>query len=417
MASALGQGSSKHWLWQWLGFPVLVLSLGFTLSNLLRTMPAIASDVIAGDLLISTETVASLVGAYHFAFAAGQIPVGVALDRYGVRKVSVVLLIGVVIGALLALWVQGPTGFLMVQIVLGLACCGMLLAPMTLVAKTMPPAKFALWSGLVQGIGNAGMLLSASPLAWLIEHYGWRSGFVLSAGFALLLVVGVLVFVPHLPERVRRLPKASLAQEAREVVRIGRSPVLRAIMVLAFVSVAGSLSIRGVWGGPWLMDIKGLDRIAAGDGMLPLTLALVIGPVVYGMLDRRFGHAAAVLAVGHFLAGLILLVLALSQTPAWAWLGTGPTSADFDIFMFGVFGAAIASAPLLFAMGRAQIEQGQAGKALAAINLSFFCGAAIIQAATGPVASWGGPVAVLAFVGLLLCAATLYFIRRSVGQR
>ncbi len=401
----------------WMGLPILLLAFGHTLSNLLRTMPAIATDVIAADLLVSTETIASLASAYHFAFAAGQIPVGVALDRYGVRKVSLTLLTAVTLGACMALWVQGPMGFLLMQISLGLACCGMLLAPMTLVAKTMPPMKFALWSGLVQGIGNAGMLLSASPLAWLVEHQGWRSGFLLTAVLSALLAAGVFLVVPRLPERLRRAPKASLLTEAREVIRIGVSPSLRAIMVLSLVSFSASITIRGMWGGPWLMDVKGLDRVSAGQGMLPLTLALVCGPILYGLLDRRIGRTAFVLAAGHFVAGSVLIVLALSQTPVWGWLGGGVMPAGFDVSMFLLFGIAMGCGPLLFAMGRTLISADQAGKALAAINLSFFVGAALVQGSTGPVASLGGVPAVLAFVGLLMWTAVGYFAYRIWGRR
>ena len=212
-----------------MGFPVLVLALGHMLSNLLRTMPAVAADVIAGDLLVSTGTVASLAGAYHFAFADGQIPVGIALDRYGVRNVSLTMLAGVTVGTLLATLISGPLGFLMVQVMLGLACCGMLLAPMTLVAKTMPSFKFASWSGLVHGIGNAGMLVSASPMAWLIEHHGWRSSFVFAAVIAVLLAIGVVAWVPRMPEHLRRVihrhePESTVCptpQCGQAMVRIG----------------------------------------------------------------------------------------------------------------------------------------------------------------------------------------------------
>ena len=393
----------------WVGLPVLVLALGHTLSNLVRTVPAIATDVIAVDLLVSAESVASLASAYHFAFAAGQIPVGVALDRYGVRNVSLTLLVVVTLAAGMALWVRGPVGFLLMHAGLGLGCCGMLLAPMTLVAKTMPPFKFALWSGVVQSVGNSGMLLSASPLAWLVEHQGWRSAFMLTAGLSVLLVLGVYFLVPRLPERLRQAPKASLLDEAREVVRIGMTPALRGAMAIAMVSFAASITIRGMWGGPWLMEIKGLDRVAAGQGMLPLTLALVAGPVLFGLLDRRIGRTAIVLALGHFVAGTALIVLALSQTRVWEWLHLGGMPVSFDVSMLFVFGLAMGSSPLVFALGRTLISSDQAGKALAAINLSFFVGAALIQSTSGPVGSLGGIPSVMAYVGLLMWAAVVYF--------
>ncbi|WP_407948399.1 MFS transporter [Parvibaculum sp.] len=392
------------------GAPLLVLALGHMLSNMLRTLPAIAADVISSDIAVSSESLASITGAYHFAFAAGQIPVGVALDRYGVRTVSLTLFAIVTAGAVLAASVGGAVGFLIAQIVLGIGCCGMLLCPMTLAAKLLTPKQFGLWSGLIQGVGNAGMLLSASPMAWLVEQYGWRAGFWVSAILAVLIAALVSNFVPNAaPDRMAA--RTTLKAEAREVVQIGLSRRLRGVIILAFSSFAAAIAVRGLWGGPWLMEIKQLGRVDAGNALLPLTLALVVGPMIYGILDRRLGQRRGLLIYGHVVAGGALLAVSaggpagiLSHT-----VGATVLQAGFDVWAFFVFGAAIAVQPLLFAMGRAAVSPDRAGKALAAVNLSFFGGAAVLQALTTPVAATWGLSAVMSFLGLVVLAATAAF--------
>ena len=78
----------------------------------------------------------------------------------------------------------------------------MLMCPMTLAAKQMSAARFGLWSGIILSIGNIGMLLSASPLAFVVEHWGWRAGFWISAGFG--AVVAIAVFRWSRSSRPRR---------------------------------------------------------------------------------------------------------------------------------------------------------------------------------------------------------------------
>lgn len=393
------------------GAPLLVLALGHMLSNMLRTLPAIAADVISADIAVSPESLGGLTGAYHFAFAAGQIPVGVALDRYGVRIVSLTLFAIVAVGAALAAIIGGASGFLIAQIILGLGCCGMLLCPMTLAAKLLTPVQFGLWSGLIQGVGNSGMLLSASPMAWLVEAHGWRAGFWLSAVLAVLIAGLVLAFVPNTaPDRAAS--RTTLRKEAREVVRIGFSPQVRGVVILAFASFAAVIAVRGLWGGPWLMEIKGLSRVAAGNALLPLTLALVIGPMVYGVLDRRIGRRRAVLAIGHAVGGLALL-FAAAGGPGGIFseaVGLAFLPAAFDIWAFFILGAAIATQPLIFALARAAVSPDHAGKALAAVNLSFFLGAAVLQGLTSPVAAAWGLAAVLSFMGVVTLAAAAIFL-------
>ena len=316
----------------------------------------------------------------------------------------------VTVGAVLAASVGGAVGFLIAQIVLGIGCCGMLLCPMTLAAKLLTPTQFGLWSGLIQGVGNAGMLLSASPMAWLVEQYGWRAGFWVSAILAVLIAALVSNFVPNAaPDRMAA--RTTLKAEAREVVQIGLSRRLRGVIILAFSSFAAAIAVRGLWGGPWLMEIKQLGRVDAGNALLPLTLALVVGPMIYGILDRRLGQRRGLLIYGHVVAGGALLAVSaggpagiLSHT-----VGATVLQAGFDVCAFFVFGAAIAVQPLLFAMGRAAVSPDRAGKALAAVNLSFFGGAAVLQALTTPVAATWGLSAVMSFLGLVVLAATAAF--------
>lgn len=391
------------------GIPLLVLALGHTLSNLLRTLPGVSADVIAADLAVSPDTLASLTGAYHFAFAAGQIPVGVALDRYGVRAVSLTLLVIVTFGALLAASVGGAAGFLTAQIVLGIGCCGMLLCPMTLAAKTLSPDKFGLWSGLIQGVGNSGMLLSASPMAWLVEHHGWRTGFGLSAGLAVAVALLVWLTVPKAGSTSKR--DATLHSEARQVISMGLSRALRGVVILAFASFAAGIAVRGLWGGIWLMEIKHTTRLEAGNALLLLTLALVVGPILFGIADRRFGGRRPVLAATHFVAAAALLAVAAGGPggPISTALGMAQMPASFDVAAFFVLGATLASQPLLFAMARVIVAPENVGKALAAVNLSFFAGAATLQSVTGPIAASFGIGAVMVFLATALVVTAAAF--------
>jgi len=156
-------------------FALLALAFGHMLSTSLRTIPALSLDLMAADFGTLPQTLASLTSIYHFAFAASQIPVGAAMDRFGVRPVSLSLLSGTILGAALSGFATGPATFLLGQLLLGVATSGMLMCPMTLAAKQVSVARFGLWSGMILSVGNVGMLLSSSPLAWIIEQFGWRA--------------------------------------------------------------------------------------------------------------------------------------------------------------------------------------------------------------------------------------------------
>jgi len=391
-------------------FALLALACGHMLSTLLRTIPAVSLDVMAADFHTSPQTLAGLTSIYYFAFAASQIPVGAAMDRFGVRPVSLSLLCGTIVGALASGLATGPESFLFGQFLLGVATSGMLMCPMTLAAKQMSAARFGLWSGIILSIGNIGMLLSASPLAFVVEHWGWRAGFRISAALGAVVTVAVFALVPKQP--VEHADNSSPLTQMAEVLRIGLSYRLRGLIALALVSLAASLVLRGLWGGPWLMEIKALGRIEAGNALGVFTLALIAGPVLTGILDRTIGHRREVLAASHFLAALLLALMAAGAPhyPFSELLGVEAVPAQIDGALFVLIGIAISTQPLLYGMTRQMVDAQNAGKALSAINLAFFLGTALMQSSTGVVAAMFGLPAVLFFMAATLLIGTTVFV-------
>ena len=391
-------------------FALVALACGHMLSTLLRTIPAISLDLMAADFRIEPQALASLTSVYHFAFAASQIPVGAAMDRFGVRPVSLSLLGGTIVGAIASGFATGPESFAFGQLMLGIATSGMLMCPMTLAAKQLSAARFGLWSGAILSIGNIGMLLSSSPLAFVVDHYGWRAGFWIAAAGGLAVALAVFALVPNQPAEQK--DNASPLGQMIEVLRLGLSRPLRGLIALALVSLATSLVLRGLWGGPWLMQVKGLSRVEAGNQLGAFTLAMIAGPLCIGMIDRRLGRRRELVASTHLVGAVLLALMALGAPHyAVAWLfGVPVMPPQYDLVLFVLIGLATSAQPLLFGMSRQLVDAQVAGKALAAVNLAFFLGAALMQSITGAVAAFAGLPAVLLFMAAALVVGVMIFL-------
>ncbi|QOZ11194.1 MFS transporter [Bradyrhizobium sp. CCBAU 51765] len=397
-------------------FALVALACGHMLSTLLRTIPAVSLDLMAADFHIEPQALASLTSIYPFAFAAAQIPVGAAMDRFGVRPVSLSLLAGTVFGAMASGFATGPESFAVGQLLLGVATSGMLMCPMTLAAKQLSPARFGLWSGAILSIGNIGMLLSASPLAFVVDAYGWRAGFWLSAIGGVAVALAVFALVPNQPAEHK--DESSPLAQMIEVLRLGLSRPLRGLIALALVSLATSLVLRGLWGGPWLMDVKGLSRVEAGNQLGAFTLAMIVGPLCIGVIDRRLGRRRGLVAGSH-LAGALLLALMALGAPHYAVsvvFGLAVMPPQYDLVLFVLIGLATSAQPLLFGMSRQLVDAQVAGKALAAVNLAFFLGAALMQSVTGAVAALAGLPAVLLFMAAMLALGVVMFLTYTTAN-
>jgi sugar phosphate permease len=84
--------------------------------------------------------------------------------------------------------------------------------------------------------------------------------------------------------------------------------------------------------------------------------------------------------------------------------------AHFDAVLLVLIGIAVSAQPLLYGMTRQLVDAQNAGKALSAINLAFFLGAALMQSTTGVVAAVYGLPAVLLFMAAALIVGTVVFV-------
>lgn len=376
--------------------PFAALITGHAVSQWVRTLPALAADGIAADLGLSPAALGLATGLYHAGFALGQVPCGVALDRYGVRA-TVLGLLSLALVAILAS-AAAPTGttFALAQLATGFGCCGGLMSSLRWAAHALPAEKFGAASGYVLALGSAGLLASGTPSAWLIEGFGWRAAYLVASGFAALALGLAFLLIPSLPPTPSR---RSVLADATEVARLFAARALLACNILAFVGYAAFIVVRGLWAGPWLIEVRGLALVPAGDALLAVSLAMAVGPALWGFLDARVGDRTTMLGASHIAGGLLLVAVA-------ARLG----GSAIDIAAITLFMLTTASHVLIFAMVRARVDEAILGKAMSAVNFSFFAGAAVLQPLSGVAAGIAGPAGAIALLGVLCTVGGALFL-------
>jgi hypothetical protein len=105
-----------------------------------------------------------------------------------------------------------------------------------------------------------------------------------------------------------------------------------------------------------------------------------------------------------------LMAFGAPHYPVSALFGVTVMPPQYDLALFVLIGLATSAQPLLFGMSRQLVDAQTAGKALAAINLAFFLGAALVQSITGAVAAFAGLPAVLLFMAAALLSGAAVFL-------
>ncbi|WP_170786268.1 MFS transporter [Ruegeria lacuscaerulensis] len=347
---------------------LVVLCLGYVLSQFFRAFLAVLSVDLGRDIGATPEDLAFASGLWFLVFAAMQLPVGWALDRVGPRLTStVLLLVGGAGGALIFAVASTPFHVALAMGLIGVGCSPILMASYFIFAREYPPARFATLAALMLGVGSVGNLVASYPTALAVELMGWRATMVTLALFSGVIAIGIL-FTVHDPKRVETDHKGS-------VLDLLKQPALWAILPLMLVAYAPSAATRGLWAGPYLSDIFSLSTTQIGTATLIMGASMIAGTFAYGPLDRILGTRKWVIFGGNALGVVSLTLLCLWIDNA-VWL---------SVVLISVIGFTGASFPVIMAHGRAFVPPHLVGRGVTLLNLFGIGGVGLAQFVTGRV--------------------------------
>ena len=382
-----------------------VLTLAFALSQAFRTIPSITVNGIGEELHAGPAALALFGGVFHWSFALMQVPVGLALDIFGVRRAVIALSGFAILGGAICTFAPDINALFLGQILIGIGCAPAFMAAIVFTSQHWPVARFAAISGLVLAIGSGGMLLSATPLAWVIERWLWRSAFaVLTIMSIFTLLASAWVLEKSAVQRSRRLtPEIWAAFYGLRFVLFGRRPV--ALLAIGFVSYGAVVTIRGLWVVPMFVERYGLSLLSAGNVTLLFSIAMILGPAVMGQFDPSDKTRPVVITTMASAIAATIGALAIFDGLS-LWL---------DVILCTVLGFLSGFFILIYAEALSSYSPELTGRGLTALNMSFFLGAAVAQSLSGVIAAgaqqagWNAIDSVLLFLVTALLAGTVCF--------
>ena len=296
---------------------LLALALLTGLSQFHRSALGVIAPELSADLALTPAMLGAANGMFFAAILVMQLPVGIALDRLGPRLVVAGLSVIAVLGLVLQGLATDGTTLLVARALIGIGCAASFMSAVVLCARWYGRREMTLALSRIFALSQAGILLAGAPLAWLAGWLGWREAFLVAA-----LVTGVVALAwwrlvrddpPHCPAPKR--PSETLIEALRGQFSIWRLPGLSRVLALHLVAYAAAATVIGLWAGPYLADVHGLDANARGRALAVMGLAMPIGLLLVGPLEKHFFPRAALITAGAALSALMLIGLALWPTP------------------------------------------------------------------------------------------------------
>ncbi len=379
------------------------------MSQFFRSSNGVIAPELMVDLSIDAGDIGWSSGSFFVIFALLQIPIGVLFDRYGVRRVVSSMLVFAVVGSLIFAVASSIGPLIAGRFLIGLGFAGGMTGSLVVLSRWNEPSKFTRAMTLLFAMANVGSLLATLPLAAANEWVGWRTSFVVLG--ILTGVIGAIfaLIVRDYPEGATRPAQPqTLGIALAGMKEVFKTPGLLLVMPMIGIGYSSIVTIVGLWGGPYLHDVYGLDGVARGNLLSVMAVAMVLGTLAYGPIQQRAGSFRPVVVLGGGLSAVLMVILAAVSTgPIWITVGL-----LIAICFVGAYSV------VLMAHGVALVPPALAGRGTTTLNFVLMGGTALLQIGSGEVIrlvqAWAGGTApgyaafFLLLGALTLAAAAIY---------
>ena len=394
---------------------VAILGLLYIVSQFLRNSVGVIAPNLAAEMSLSPIEIGLLSSIYFFAFAATQLPLGVALDRFGPKRCMLASIAVTVAGSVAFALAHDVFGLVMSRALLGFGTACFLMAPVALYARWFPPERFSTFAGIHLGVGTLGALLATAPLAFAVASVGWRTAFLAVA--ILTVVIGLLTWLivsDDPPGRTTEPRNETLRESVAGIWQVIRTPSIGRIFLVQLTSYPSFVLVVGLWGGPYLTHIYGYDLKGRGEILFVAALAQVLGSFIWGPSDRIFGRFKPPILVGTALSFSALLLFALG----------GVMPAPLLLAAFALLGFSTGMTSVVMSHGRSLVSPHLLGRCITLLNIGTMGGGFLVQFVSGVVIdlfpSQGGTYPLEAYrlvfglqAALVLVGAWAYFGSRE----
>ncbi|WP_133128266.1 MFS transporter [Legionella nagasakiensis] len=361
--------------------PWIVWGLGclfYFYECLLQVSPSVMSSELMRDFAVTSHTLGILSGVYFYSYASMQLPGGVLLDYFGPRKL---LTIATSICAVSTIAFGLTNSFYMAclaRLMIGFGSAFAAVGTMKLAANWFSSERFALLTGIMVTIGMLGAIGGETPLALLIDGYGWRQSMLIMGSLG--IVLACLIYMV-----ARDVPKGHGERQADNSPHADEDPLLKSLLTLLknkqlwLVATYGGLMYMatpvfcGLWGVPFLMFKMQLAKATAANYISLVFIGWAVASPLWGIFSGRIGRRKPPMFIGS-VGALVCSVLFI-----YAPIESGLIM-QFLLFVFGVFSAGFLPA---FAVAKELCNKRYVATGLSFMNMMNMIGIAIAQPVIG----------------------------------
>lgn len=266
-------------------------SIFYAYQYIFRVMPNIIMNDIMTQFNIDSAIFGQFSGIYYLGYCLAHLPIGIALDRFGPKKVMSISLILTVVGILPIIsathWIYAIIG----RFLIGIGSSAAILSMFKIIRMTFTEDKFTSMLSFGVTIGVFGALYGGVPVSYLFELYGFKAVIEIFALLGVMLAVLTYFIVPKMDSE----HKTTVISDVKTVFT---NKKVLTVCFLGGLMVGPMEGFADAWGSEFFKQKYGFDANTANYLTSMIYFGFLFAPVLSRIAEKTGAYIGTVIGAG-----------------------------------------------------------------------------------------------------------------------
>lgn len=275
----------------------------------LRVSPSVMTEELQNFLSIEACGLGILASFYYYGYVGGQIPVGLTLDRIGVRKPLVFACALCLIGCLMFVYGGNLMIMSLGRLLMGIGSAFGFLSVLKLVTLWLPFQHYSMFVGLSLLLGTTGAVSAGAPLSFIIDTIGWQETILYLAAASGILAVLVYIVVRDHDEHQKsddgkREPREyNIIEGMLSVLKVPQTYIVGMYGFLMYIPLSG---FADLWGVPYIREVFNVDKATAAGAVSTFYVGIGVGAPLCALVADYFKSQVKPMIYGAILTAVFV---------------------------------------------------------------------------------------------------------------
>ncbi|MCP3659828.1 MAG: MFS transporter [Bacteroidetes bacterium] len=276
-------GSLRAWLIITCG------ALFYCYQFIIRVSPNIIHDDLVANFKIDEAMFGFMIGLYYWGYSSMQLPLGIAMDRLGPRRVITSAILICALACLIFSLTQNIIIASTARVMMGVGAASGLMGSLKLGSLWLPPRRMGLVTAITMAFGTLGASIGGTPLRLLTLEIGWENTYKLFALVGLLLAVLVYIIVRDKPKgskydekKIKKINPSNIFEGLKQVIKTPQAWLIALFGALMYMPI----TVLGIaWGIPLLKSIYSISDLKAAPIAAAMFIGAALGSPIFALLS------------------------------------------------------------------------------------------------------------------------------------